>query len=195
MIDRSCLNCGKSIKAFICHVNRGGGKYCSIGCSTKYTAKKRAKVLQGSPKKRFFENIKKEKGCWVWTGLKNKQGYGRMTIKKKDKLAHRFSWEMYFGDIPDGMFVCHKCDNPPCVNPKHLFVGTRFDNARDMVSKGRNRDDKGSKHPSAKLTEEQVLLIRKRLEAGEMQINLAKEFNVHKCTISMIKRRENWRHI
>lgn len=194
----SCLNCSTKRIVAMSDIKRGGGKFCSNKCSVVYTAPERGKKISGDPKKRFFSNIIREKEwkkCWVWLGLKSRQGYGRMTINKKQKLAHRYSWEIYRGQIPDGMFICHKCDNPSCVNPRHLFVGDRFDNAKDMVKKGRNRDDKGSKHPSAKLTEEQVIHIRKRIEDGEMQINLAKEFNVHKATISMIKRRENWSHV
>jgi hypothetical protein len=86
----------------------------------------------------FWNKVNKTSGCWIWTAA-NKDGYGRYS---NSGYAHRISWEMHFGKIPAGMFVCHKCDNPPCVNPDHLFLGTNQDNVNDMRAKGR-----GSKPP------------------------------------------------
>lgn len=86
-----------------------------------------------------FEKGKKEE-CWVWKGYKNLQGYGRIGIAPSQCVnAHRFSWTFYIGPIPKGMFVCHKCDNPSCVNPNHLFIGTRQDNTNDMMVKKRSK--------------------------------------------------------
>jgi hypothetical protein len=197
-LEKECLHCKVKIRVYVSDIKRGGGKYCSPSCSGKHSIEIRRKKLEGSPSERFFNNIIKsddDKGCWIWVGLASKQGYGRMTIKKKQKLAHRYSWEFHFGEIPEKMFICHKCDNPPCVNPAHLFVGNRSDNAKDMVSKNRNRDDRGSNHPMAKLNEEKVIKIRERINSGEVQKDLAKEYNVSPMTISMIKRRINWNNI
>jgi len=80
-----------------------------------------------------------ETGCWLWLGHLHGSGYPRLKINKKNKSAHRYSYEAFVGPIPDGLLVCHKCDVPSCVNPAHLFVGTHKDNARDMMQKGRNR--------------------------------------------------------
>lgn len=198
MIEKECLNCSEKFKAHLCHIKRGGGKYCSQSCAKKHTRESATKKLEGNPRDRFFSNIKKEEGgigCWVWTGLASKQGYGRMTIKKRQKLAHRYSWEIHIGEIPDEMFVCHRCDNPTCVNPDHLFVGSRADNVKDMHEKNRNRDDRGSKHPMAKLNEDKVIQIRKKINNGDRQIDLAKEYDVHPMTISNIKNRKKWKHI
>ncbi len=89
----------------------------------------------------FWAKVTKhEVGCWDWNASKNKQGYGRMGIGAGQCInAHRVSWVIHNGDIPDGLFVCHKCDNPSCINPKHLFLGTRQDNTNDMMLKKRSK--------------------------------------------------------
>lgn len=93
---------------------------------------------------RFAERTRQEpNGCVVWTGSRTQQGYGQISegagVRRRRHLAHRLSWELTNGPIPDGVFVCHKCDNPPCVNPSHLFVGSARDNNRDAWTKGRNK--------------------------------------------------------
>src|ERR1035438_7769338 len=101
-----------------------------------------------SDSERFWSKVKKTDECWVWLSTKNKQSYGVFAIKRKSVKAHRISWEIKNGKIPDRIFVLHKCDNPQCVNPDHLFLGSAKDNTQDMLSKGRNRNAYGEKHGS-----------------------------------------------
>jgi HNH endonuclease len=88
---------------------------------------------------RFWSKVDKSGDCWVWTGSRDLKGYGKINIGCTPTLAHRVSWQIKSGDIPEGLFVLHRCDNPPCVNPAHLFIGTAGDNVQDMMSKGRQR--------------------------------------------------------
>ena len=126
-----------------------------------------SKVSVGNPSK-----------CWEWKAKKNNKGYGCF----KDKKAHRISYELLVGKIPEGMLASHKCDNPSCCNPHHIFIGTYQDNSNDAVSKGRTL--KGSKHPNSKLTDGQVDFIRSSPMTGAA---LALKFNVSKSTISGIR--------
>jgi hypothetical protein len=139
--------------------------------------------------------------CWVWTGGKTsntKEGYGQTSTKGRNELAHRKSWELHFGVIPAGLCVCHKCDNRICVNPDHLFLGTNKDNMEDCVAKGRFvvNSKVGVDCSSAKLTEEQVLEIRKLYATGQYGYRgLAEQFGVDFGLIGRIIRREFWTHI
>lgn len=104
-------------------------------------------------------------GCWLWTGGVTWNGYGRIRVNGQYRQAHRFSWESHVGAIPNGLYVCHRCDVPACVNPAHLFVGTAKDNAHDCIEKGRNAvldngDQRGEKNRNARLTIIQVRDIR-----------------------------------
>lgn len=110
-------------------------------------------------------------------------------------LTHRVAWESANGPIPGGLRVLHRCDNPPCCNPAHLFLGTAAENADDMVQKGRQHHPIGELHPSHKLTAQQVVAIRQRYAAGEQQIDLAAEYGVAFQTVSMIVLRKTWRHL
>jgi len=149
----------------------------------------KSKSLKKIFKKRFEEKVifAVASSCWLWKGAKGKNSYGKMSIDGKHKKAHRISWEIYVGEIPKDMHVLHKCDNPPCVNPNHLFLGTQADNNKDMFSKGRGYDRNGVNNPRAKFTAKEVKIIRSR---HENQYDLAEEYGVSQSTISRIQRGE-----
>lgn len=137
--------------------------------------------------------------CWEWKSTSRLQsGYGRITINKKQHLAHRIAWEWAFGPIPDGMLVRHRCDNPPCCNPFHLELGTDQDNYNDMITRGRRvlSSAKGERNCKAKLRSEQILQIRQLYESGKESTNtLARKFNVTQSLISQIVLHKIWKHI
>jgi hypothetical protein len=128
-----------------------------------------------------------------WTGAISTGGYGSiLTTARRTHAAHRVAWELAHGPIPDGLFVCHHCDKPSCVNPAHLFLGTPKDNTADMFAKGRANRPRGEAHPQTRLTWEQVGDIRYRLAAGASVRSLARTFAVSERTIVRIGARETW---
>ena len=146
------------------------------------------------PTKVFWANVKRvNSGCLEWTGGLTDKGYGAVTLMGEIS-AHRLSYRLHFGDIPDGLLVCHKCDNPPCCDPDHLFLGTHLDNARDCSSKGRWNDRRGEKNGKAILTADQVLDIRKKLADGLSQRTLARLYQVKPPVIYKIAHRISWLH-
>jgi len=162
----------------------------------------------GNPVVRFWSSVDKSerpKSCWIWKAGKDKYGYGIFCCGGDNYRAHRVAYQLTQGEIPKGKCVLHHCDNPSCVNPSHLFVGTHADNVRDKVAKGRQaRGDtlrsnriflKGGAVGTSKLNEEQVKEIRSLAAMGLHRKKIAEKFNVHKDTIRDIIRRKIWKHI
>ena len=167
---------------------------------------------------RFWEKVQKADGCWLWLGQKLGTGYGVIdvgagTSYRKVLLAHRVSWELNVGPITPGMFICHHCDNPPCVRPDHLFEGTNGDNMRDAAAKGRmffqvhpERVRRGSTHHfyglttyrgdgngHSKLTAETVLAIRKQYDSGSYSIaEIARRAGMSESQSRRICKRQAW---
>jgi len=145
---------------------------------------------------RFWEKVEKGSGCWRWTACVDGYGYGVIGKDSSGRLAkaHRVSWELRHGEIPQGMLVCHHCDNPPCVRPGHLFLGTNKDNMQDSAKKGRTMC--GSKNGNSALTEVAVAQIRALYDPkGATQRILAKKFGVSESNIRSILRRRTWKHV
>ncbi len=132
-------------------------------------------------------------GCWEWSGAKVPQGYG--LIKRKDGAqlrAHRVAYELAYGEIPAGTFVCHRCDNPRCVRPSHLFLGSHAENMADMVIKGRSARMTGANNGGAKLQADAVASIRASVASYS---RIARQHGVSPSAIGLIKRRERWAHL
>lgn len=148
--------------------------------------------------KRFWSkvDIRGPEECWPWTACKC-HGYGYIYyMDGKYRRSHRVVYKLIIGPIPDGMCVLHHCDNRACVNPAHLFLGTKADNSADMVRKGRSHNRNGELNGRSKLTENQVISIRQEYEQGNISHrNLANMYGVEKAAIGKIIRRENWRYL
>ena len=150
--------------------------------------------------KRFWEKVDKSGDCWEWAAGKVTRGYGAFSANGKQIGAHRFSYELAFGPIEKyGMHVCHHCDNPGCVNPAHLFLGTSQENSDDCKRKGRHSHagggTRGEESPNAKLTEKQVIEIRRDYNDGSSLVFLAEKNSVSQSAIYGIVTRRNWKHI
>lgn len=186
-VTRRCKFCGADV------VSRyGSQQYCGPRC--KYEA-----------------YVVKQDGCWGWNGVLHNTGYGKFTLPDGTYIfAHRFAHEEFIGPIPDGMFVLHKCDNPTCTNPEHLYAGTCKDNSRDCWTRGRasppprypgkkplaellaEKRVRGEEHHSSKLTEDNVITI---LLSGERGAVLARRFGVARSLVSAIRKRKVWKHL
>lgn len=139
------------------------------------------------------KNIKKDQyGCWLWMKAKHRQGYGSIRFKNKFGLVHRVVWEVYKGEIPEGMKVCHSCDQPACCNPDHLFLGTQKDNVYDMINKGRKKINI-RKTRRNKLNYEQVQEIKALHGNGMTRKELEKKFSVSQTCIAKILTGVSWK--
>lgn len=151
------------------------------------------KYMDEKVKSRLFAKVKITPSCWWWTGAKRKKGYGMISVNGKTVSTHRLSYQIYFGEIDSGSLVCHKCDNPMCVNPDHLFLGTNADNVADKMAK--NRQARGSRMGGAKLTESNIIDIRATYTKGRNGRNcvyLASLYGVSPTTIWNIVNFKKW---
>ncbi len=150
---------------------------------------------------RFWDNVsvKSDNDCWEWLGCKKShhinRNYGQIGIQGGIYLSHRVGWELVYGPIPENFKICHTCDNPPCCNPEHWFLGTQADNVLDREYKGRGNQAKGEKHGVTHLTTQDVITIRQRVHNGEFQYIVGQSFNLSNQQVSNIIRRVSWPHI
>lgn len=153
--------------------------------------------------KRFWSRIHKSDGCWEWIGGRDRRGYGYIGLdasfgKSRTIKTHRAAWTIHYGLIPEGLCVLHHCDNPPCVRPDHLFVGTNLDNIINKMEKGRAAlpMNRGEGHGLAKLNAEQVLQIRELYATGKFSYReVGERFGVFLTNIRSIVKRDSWKHI
>lgn len=173
----TCRFCGKDIS----HKHKGA-VYCDVDCMSKgYLSK---------PKEEFHNKYKiMPSGCWHWIGSIDVNGYGRIGSNHKTIKAHRLSYEVNIGKIPNGLLVCHRCDNPPCVNPNHLFLGTIKDNNDDKISKGRDNPVFGTGQPNHKINN---TIARKIFSARGTHLSIANKYGVSRRLVGKIKKGELW---
>lgn len=206
MLEKQCKACGKWLPAdksnfYLSKKRRDGLETKCIPC---YRVGRGWPILhKPTIAQRFWSRVKLPdmigtNECWEWMGSRSANGYGRFNPKHGAKcLAHRFMYELVIGPIPDGMFVCHSCDNPPCCNPSHLFAGTPQDNMDDMENKGRrvSPDMSGSKNPRARVSEGMVIEMRRLYKSGTRIKELCNMFNLSFSATSHIVNRYTWKHI
>lgn len=182
VVWRCQCKCGEIVEASVSELKSNRKSHC--GCSL------RANILHNLRHRYEVQ----DSGCWKWSGRLTPSGYGRFRMQGKDVTASRYFYEILVGSIPEGLFVCHKCDNRACVNPDHLFLGTKKDNALDCIAKGRHRPTRGVDRPAAKLTDEKVREIRRLYRKGDGPY-LASQFGVSTGVINNIVARKAWRHV
>lgn len=179
-------------RGYILWANRLDPRVVGAGPLIFYHAPARAKrrVFRLTNESEFWAAVDKSGECWNWVGVRGKptrSKYGHMVWQEKQDLAHRVAWMIAHGPIPPKMDVCHHCDNPRCVRPEHLFLGTRADNMADMVLKGRK--PRGEDSPTAKLTNEQVAMIRLLHDSGVDSSAIGRAFHVSSAHVGRIARR------
>jgi hypothetical protein len=208
-IPRVCQQCGCP---FLAAPRKSGEvrRYCSYSCATR--SHKRPTLTD-----RLWSRVLKGADCWEWQGGRTPHGYGRLYYQGHYQLTHRLVYELTYGPIPDGILVCHHCDNPCCVRPDHLFLGTQSDTMRDMTMKNRHgwqthpdsyrgvnhwlrrypeRIRRGEDVPNARLTEDKVRDIRRVYATGTIsQPQLARRFGVSQAMIDQVVTGRTWRHV
>lgn len=160
------------------------GHYCSKPCQH---------MAHRDPLRRFWSRVRKGDGCWIWLGKPTPKGYGIISVDKRHAYAHRFAFALHNGPIPDGLDVLHSCDNPLCVNPEHLFLGTHVDNMADMVAKGRN--PRGERMGNTRLSDADARRIRELHRRGLKPKQLGAIFGVAPPVIGNIVARRTWKHL
>lgn len=201
MVAIACAVCGTIVHRKPSDIARAKHPTCSPACRIARHAQTVAEGRQDAEDRFWSQVTKSYARCWIWTG--DRLGhYGRFYVGNRRAVsAHRYAYELARGPIPRGMYVCHHCDNPVCVRPDHLFLGTPKDNAVDMFRKGRARPNKlppqppGEEHAMAKLTEDQVRQIRADYKGGESQRSIGKRYGVTRSTIQLIVTGKRWAHV
>ena len=185
--NHECKTCALCSKVFSAIRPYSRSRWAEIRfCSRRCASKSRGNGREPAPlSTRFWAKVSRGESCWEWTASTFKSGYGKINGGKRTLYAHRVSWEIHNGTVPDGLFVCHHCDNRKCVRPDHLFLGTAADNSLDAASKGRL---------GIKLTQRAANMIRKLSSDGARTRCLASAFGVSATTIRVVRRGETWKY-
>jgi len=200
-VSRTCESCGCEFRTRPDFARKGISRYCSIGCLNKGRVNKPLGEV-------FWLKVDKSGSCWIWKGSKDAKGYGTLQHQGVRYQAHRAAYILACGELPDGLLVCNRCDNPPCVNPGHLFLGTHADNHADRNAKGRQAsgDRNGARaHPeriprgedakNSRLTPTIVADIRQRYKDGSTIPAIGRQLGYPRSTIWSVVTRVSWKHI
>ena len=200
-------DCGTTVVVKGHYLTAGSTKSC--GCLRRDKAAATARRVLANTAAKFWAGVDKSGGpdaCWPWLGALNANGYGKVTWGGRTEIASRVAWRLTHGADP-GHFACHRCDNPPCCNPAHLFDGTVQENTDDMISKGRAprfeeadrnrraRRARGERNPSAKIGEAQAVAVLEALRLGESTGSIARRLGLHRNSIWNIKSGATWAHL
>jgi hypothetical protein len=181
----NCVICGNPCEQKGWHKELS--KTCSRSCQGRLPSNCFVRIKREAPEIRFWRNVKKTDSCWFWIGAKMNYGYGILEKGSQVKIsAHRFSYELHKGEIPKGLEVCHSCDNPPCVNPDHLWIGTHTENMRDAKKKGRLSSN-GGRYP--KLTMSQIREVQK-IGYSQPMWKTGEQYGVERSSIRRILSKE-----
>lgn len=152
-------------------------------------------MLDNRDLERFWSHVDTSADCWIWRGTYRADGYGQFFVSGRRLRAHRVAFELSKGPIPSDLCICHRCDNPACVRPSHLFLGTIHDNINDRHIKGRSTGPRGANNAAAKLSGSDVLQIRLLHAEGLNCVAISRLYPVGKTTVQKIIRRETWTHV
>lgn len=180
-----CEYCQKVFTVWANLLRRGRGRFCSKSCKSRSWHTTHNVT-------RFWAKVLKTESCWLWTGSCRREGHGRFG----GTPTHRYSWELANGSIPDGLLVLHNCpggDNPACVNPSHLYLGSAQDNINDREARGKTT--RGEGNPHSRFTVENIMEIRARRQAGESLGSIGRSLNASRHTIWGIVNNRSWRHV
>lgn len=192
-VPTTCQYCGAAFTRTPSRLRRATRHFCSRECDNEWRRSRPVDSID-TMRERFYERVvvSDEDSCWLWVGAYNGD-YGRMPRGRGRGFgAHRASYLIHHGEIPNGMEVCHSCDNPSCVNPYHLFAGTHADNMRDMKEKGKRR---GVLQARAKLTDADIPVIWRMRAEGHKQEDIAKRFGMSRTGIANVLQGHTWTHV